>query len=513
MNIDYVRPALGLLQGIIIYALVRSNLDLAVGLCAAIVLTFPLFCLQVKLLTRATFALGMSMLAVMAILYGIAGYHLASGFLKSATYIPLILAPQCILSAFIFFIFYCVAVEEGKLSFPYTSLFSESWQVVLKLILGNILVYWTWGLCWLAAGLFQLLGISLVYELVTSQAFHYIMPAFFFGISMTILYRYETIITKLRDIVLAFSKFLYPILVVISLCFLVAVPFANKAFSEFWMIIVLISALNIILFNGIYQAGVEQRPYPEWFCYCIYATFILLGVYSVYILKFPYAQIRDFGLKPAVFYALIALIFLCFYCIGYVAAIFSKKPWLSLIKPVNTYIAMGIVLVYLLLALPGLNIDSLSAKLQGQRLLNNQPIVDTSQPAQWPAYLAGVNLQGANLQGKDLRNINFTNAHLKNANLSGANLEGSQLQQTDLTGANLSNANLKFARLTNVDLSNSNLSSANLFGASFSSVNLTKTNLSNSDISESYGLTQEDLDKACGQNVKLREQLTIKPCQ
>jgi hypothetical protein len=354
---NYIRPVLGLLQGIIIYALIKANLSPETTLCAAIILTFPLFSLQIKLPERRSLPLGLTILMVMAILYGIAGYHLIHGFAELTTYVPLIIAAQCILSAFIVFIFYCVAVDENRLVFAYPALFNEFWQALLKLFLGHILVYLTWGLCWLAATLFGVLGISAIYDVVSSHWFFYIMPPFFFGIAMTILYNYESILTKLRDILLAFSKFLYPILVVISLGFFVAIPFANKSISEFWVILIGLNILHIILFNGVFQSGMDSPPYAPWFRGLIYAVMALLCIYSFYILKFPYQDIQASGLKPELFYLVLFLVILCLYNLGYsLAVVLSKTPWLSLIKPINTYIALFVAALYLVLALPGFNI-------------------------------------------------------------------------------------------------------------------------------------------------------------
>jgi Pentapeptide repeats (8 copies) len=90
----------------------------------------------------------------------------------------------------------------------------------------------------------------------------------------------------------------------------------------------------------------------------------------------------------------------------------------------------------------------------------------------------------------DLANVSIPGANLdSHADLIGANLSG-----TDLSGANLSNADLTGARLTKANLSGTDLSGANLLGA--------------------RGLTQTQLDEACGDaNTKLPEGFTpLKPC-
>jgi uncharacterized protein YjbI with pentapeptide repeats len=89
--------------------------------------------------------------------------------------------------------------------------------------------------------------------------------------------------------------------------------------------------------------------------------------------------------------------------------------------------------------------------------------------------------------------------------LERANLSGQLLTWYDLTGANLQYANLSGANLFGADLSGAHLFDANLRDA----------DLSFADLSGAKGLTQKQLDEACGDaDTKLPEGkgLTLKPC-
>ncbi|WP_025386240.1 pentapeptide repeat-containing protein [Legionella oakridgensis] len=364
----------------------------------------------------------------------------------------------------------------------------------------------TMGLCTLAALLFQLLDIPFIQKIVFSPAFFYIMPPFFFGIAMTILHQYEQILTKLRNILLAFCKFLYPIFVVICLAFLLAIPFANRAFADFWPVIVVLSAFNILLFNGIFQAGLDKEPYVHWFCYLIYACFILSALYSLFVLKYPWLEMWNYGMTPLALLLLIALIIHALYNVSYSLAIFfSQKPWLSMIKPVNTMLALFIAVVYLILALPWFHIGKIAAHNQLARLLNNKPIINPQNPNLNQGYLVGANLQGANLQGRDLRNIDFSHANLQGANLSSANLEHANLQAANLSHSNLNKANLTRTQLSYADLSQANLSNTELNRAWLNQAILNGTNLTNADLQQAFGLQQKTLIRLAVQTSNYRK--------
>jgi hypothetical protein len=125
------------------------------------------------------------------------------------------------------------------------------------------------------------------------------------------------------------------------------------------------------------------------------------------------------------------------------------------------------------------------------------------------AALSDANLSGTDLSGAILSNADLTGARLTKADLSGANLFGANLSGTDLSGANLGNADLFGARLVKANLSNADLTGARLVKA-----NLSGANLSGANLLGARGLTQTQLDEACGDaNTKLPEGFTpLKPC-
>jgi hypothetical protein len=119
------------------------------------------------------------------------------------------------------------------------------------------------------------------------------------------------------------------------------------------------------------------------------------------------------------------------------------------------------------------------------------------------AKLQGAHLSGANLSFADLGAADLSDAYLRGANLSGANL----------SFANLRGASLSFADLGDAHLGDANLSFADLRGADLSDANLSGANLSFANLSRAKGLTQAQLDEACGKPKVLPENRHVdKPC-
>jgi hypothetical protein len=158
--------------------------------------------------------------------------------------------------------------------------------------------------------------------------------------------------------------------------------------------------------------------------------------------------------------------------------------------------------------------DLVGADLSGQWLLYR----DLKGANLFSANLLNANLNGTNLTGADLAGANLTGANLINANLTRAMLLGTNLSGADLSAAYLTDAKLFGANLTGADLTGADLSGANLRRANLTRAILTSAFLADADVAvpdpiPSKGVSQAQLDEACGENVKLDAGLTIKLCR
>ena len=109
-------------------------------------------------------------------------------------------------------------------------------------------------------------------------------------------------------------------------------------------------------------------------------------------------------------------------------------------------------------------------------------------------------------------------------NLAGADLTNTCVKEHDLHGANFDGANatlmcMSFANFTNTSFRGTELSGANLAGARMDGADLTgaKTSITSflgTDLTRVKGLTQKQLDVACGDaTTKLPPGLKIHTCQ
>lgn len=126
----------------------------------------------------------------------------------------------------------------------------------------------------------------------------------------------------------------------------------------------------------------------------------------------------------------------------------------------------------------------------------------------------GCNLFQADLAYRNLPGIDVSGSRLRQANLSLATMNHSRFDN-----ANMSLANLFGARFTSASFRNANLSEAILVGAHFGSADMSGAqlegaNLSGAEMASARGLTQAQLNRACGDNTtELPAGLHIRNCR
>ena len=114
------------------------------------------------------------------------------------------------------------------------------------------------------------------------------------------------------------------------------------------------------------------------------------------------------------------------------------------------------------------------------------------------ASCPGCNLFQADFGGAAMRGRNFAHARLRQADLSlstmnGANFSGADLRDVEAYGGGFSSASFAGA-----DLTNASFVGAYLEGANFSGAKLSGANFSGAQLARARGLSQGQLNAACG---------------
>ena len=105
-------------------------------------------------------------------------------------------------------------------------------------------------------------------------------------------------------------------------------------------------------------------------------------------------------------------------------------------------------------------------------------------------------------------------ADLTNQCVKDGNLQGADFDNTRLVLACMSHANFRHATFRRADLSGANLAGSNLDGADLTGAIFSITSIKATDLTRAKGLTQKQLDAACGDaDTKVPAGLTVKVCE
>jgi uncharacterized protein YjbI with pentapeptide repeats len=149
----------------------------------------------------------------------------------------------------------------------------------------------------------------------------------------------------------------------------------------------------------------------------------------------------------------------------------------------------------------------------------------TAEPAsaQNPSQIARVrggascpdcNLFQAELTSLNARGLNLSKARLRQAELSTVVMNRANFSGGDLRDVNAYGAVFGGARFARADLTRASFVGTYLQGANFAGANLSGTNFSGAEMDRASGLTQSQLNRACGDDsTRLPRGLSIPGCR
>ena len=114
------------------------------------------------------------------------------------------------------------------------------------------------------------------------------------------------------------------------------------------------------------------------------------------------------------------------------------------------------------------------------------------------ASCPGCNLFQGDFSGMERRGLNLSGARLRQANLSLAVMNRTRFSNADLRDVEAYGGVFSSANFSGANLTNASFVGAYLEGASFSGATLSGTNFSGAQLGRATGLSQRQLDRACG---------------
>jgi hypothetical protein len=264
--------------------------------------------------------------------------------------------------------------DEGRWSLPYVRLHSHAWA---DAVIGAVSLGFTgivFLMAWLIAGLFDLIGIEQIRELLQKEWFGWVLAGFAFGGAAGILRERDRLLPMLQRLVRIVLAVLAPVLATALVLFLGSIPFTGL--HKFWSsgvpatpLLLLAGAGAILLANTIFAEDSESRsknPVLRWSSLVLVAVvlpFAMIAAFSIGI------RIEQYSWTPERMWGVVAVL---------VAIIYGAAAWYAIwrgrldfdepLRPLQTSLALGLCGLALFLALPIVDFGAISASSQVARL-------------------------------------------------------------------------------------------------------------------------------------------------
>ncbi len=265
------------------------------------------------------------------------------------------------------------ARDEGAWRFPYARLHGHAWTdaVIGAAALGFIGI--TFLLAWLIAGLFDLIGISLVKDLLNKGWFGWMLAGFAFGAAVGLLRERDALVATLQRLVMVVLGVLAPVLAAALVLFLISLPFTGL--SGLWEsrvpatpLMLLAAAGAVLLANAVIGNGADDRATSRVLRLSAMALVLAVLPLAIIAALSIGQRIGQYGWTPERMWGVVAvLVALAYGAAGWWAVAKERHGFDEPLRSIQTKLALGLCGLALFLALPILDFGAISAASQMTR--------------------------------------------------------------------------------------------------------------------------------------------------
>ena len=263
--------------------------------------------------------------------------------------------------------------DEGAWRFPYERLHGHAWMAA---VIGAASLFFTgisFLLAWLIAGLFDLIGIDLLKDLLQDEWFGWMLAGFAFGAAVGMLRERDALLTTLQRLVMVVFSVLAPVLAAALVLFLLSLPFTGL--DGLWdspipatPLLLVAGAGAVLLTNAVIGNGKAERSPSnvlQWAAMVLALTVLPLAIIAALSIG---QRIGQHGWTPERIWGVIAV----GVAIAYGAAAWwsvwrGRRDFDDALRPLQTRLAIGLCGLALFLALPIVDFGAISASSQMAR--------------------------------------------------------------------------------------------------------------------------------------------------
>ena len=266
--------------------------------------------------------------------------------------------------------------DAGAWRFDYATLHRHAWSDAVIGFAGLVFVGVAFLLAWLLAGLFDLIGIDLLKQLMREDWFGWVLAGFAFGSAVGLLRERDALVANLQRLVMVVLAVLAPVLAVGLGLFLLSLPFTGL--GKLWAsslpttpLMLAAAAFAVLLTNAVIGDGVGSEDRRSGRILWQSALLLSLCVLPLAVIgAISLAQrIGQYGWTPERIWGLLCVaVALVYGAAGWWSVARGRMGFDALLRPLQVKMALGLCGVALFLALPILDFGAISTRSQMDRL-------------------------------------------------------------------------------------------------------------------------------------------------
>ena len=264
--------------------------------------------------------------------------------------------------------------DGGALRLPYRRLHSHAWTDAVIGAASLAFVGISFALAWLIAGLFDLIGIEAIRELLKEDWFSWMLSGFTFGAAVGLLRERDALVGTLQRLVTIVLSVLAPVLAIALIGFLASIPFTGL--DELWQseipstpLMLVAAAEAILLANAVFGDGEGDRPVNRVLRIAAPALVLVILPLAIIAAISLGQRIDQYGWTPERIWGVIAVVVAIVYGIaGWWSVAKARAEFDAVLRPLQIKMALGLCALALFLALPILDFGAISARSQLARL-------------------------------------------------------------------------------------------------------------------------------------------------
>lgn len=264
--------------------------------------------------------------------------------------------------------------DEGAWRFPYERLHRHAWTDAVIGAASFAFTGVTFLLAWLIASLFDVIGIDAIKELLQKDWFGWMLAGFAFGAALGLLRERDALVATLQKLVMVVFAVLAPVLAVALVGFLASLPF--KGLSGLWdsdipatPLLLMSGAGAILLANAVIGDGRAERNPNRWLRHAALVLVTCVLPLAVLAAVSIAQRIGQYGWTPERIWGVVAVsIALAYGAVAWWAVFKGRQDYDDQLRPLQTYLAIGLCGLALFLALPILDFGAISVRSQIARL-------------------------------------------------------------------------------------------------------------------------------------------------